>query len=273
MQNTHNILLLGTDQTDLGFVGRTDTIMVLALDRDGGRAALVSFPRDMYLPIPGVGYSRINTAYGYGETRKPGAGIALLESTIEKNFDIPIHSYVRIDFSGFKEVVDALGGVNIELNCPLSDENFPRFFGVYTLEPGQYHMTGEQALYYARSRKTTSDFDRSARQQQVLLALRGQVLDAGLIARVPALWSALRETVDTDLGAGDVVDLARLGATMDSSALYTVVMGPPLVAEWVSPQGAQVMVPDLPAIQQALRHVWDEKPAKTSDQSDTPKCP
>lgn len=259
LEQTLNILLIGTDQADLDYVGRTDTIMVLALDLPNRRAALISLPRDIYLPIPGYGYNRINTAYAVGEERKRGGGIPLLASTIEKNFGIPIHNYVRIDFSGFKDVVDAVGGVDITVDCPLYDDLFWRFFGVGTLEAGTYHMTGVQALYYARSRKTTSDFDRARRQQQVLMAIRKRALDANLIPRIPALWLALRDTVDTDLEIGRIVDLARLGATIDGSHLYGLVLRPPLVNGYVTPQGAMVQLPDLPAIAQALDQIWQRK--------------
>lgn len=135
LQRTRNILLLGTDQRELGAVGRTDTIMVLAIDAPNHRAALISFPRDIYLAIPGVGYSRINTAFGFGEERQPGGGLPLLMSTIERNFGIPIDSYVRIDFSGFEDVIDALGGVDVTVDCPLDDELIYRYFETYTLEP------------------------------------------------------------------------------------------------------------------------------------------
>lgn len=260
LQQTHNILLIGTDQADLDYVGRTDTIMILVLDMASGRAALISLPRDIYLPIPGFGYSRINTTYALGEERKPGGGIPLLASTIEKNFGIPVHNYVRIDFGGFKDVIDAVGGVDITVDCPLYDDLFWRFFGVGTLDAGTYHMTGEQALYYARSRKTTSDFDRARRQQQVLMSIRKRVLDADLIPRIPALWLALRDTVDTDLAVGQIAELAKLGATIQSGHLYGLVLRPPLVNGYVTPQGAMVQLPDLPAIAQALDKIWERKP-------------
>lgn len=265
LQQTRNILLVGTDQHDLEYVGRTDTIMVLALDLPNQRAALISLPRDIYLPIPGVGYSRINTAYPYGEERRPGGGIALLESTIEKNFGIPIHNYVRIDFSGFEDVIDAVGGVDITVDCPIYDDNFWRFFGTGTLDKGTYHMDGIQALYYARSRKSTTDFDRARRQQQVMMAIRSRALDAGLIPRIPALWLALKDTVETDLDVRTIADLAKLGATIDRNHLYGLVVRPPLVNSWLTPQGAQVQLPDLPAIAEAIDKIWERKPIEETN--------
>lgn len=260
LQQTRNILLLGTDQRDLADVGRTDSIMVLAIDASNHRAALVSFPRDIYLPIPGFGYSRINTAFPYGEEIKPGGGLPLLMSTIDKNFGIPIERYVRIDFSGFKELIDALGGVDITVDCALNDELIPRYFGVDTLEPGDYHMNGEQALYYSRSRKTTNDFDRARRQQRVLLAVRSRILDGNLLPRIPALWQAMRDIVDTNLKPGEIADLAQLGANFQSKDLYGMVIRYPLVTDWVTVQGGMVQMPDLPAINTALDNIWQRAP-------------
>lgn len=265
LQRTRNILLLGTDQRELGSVGRTDTIMVLAIDAPNNRAALISFPRDIYLAIPGVGYSRINTAYGFGEERQPGGGLPLLMSTIERNFGIPIHSYARIDFSGFEDVVDALGGVDVTVDCPLYDELIYRYFETYTLEPGTYHMNGQQALYYARSRKTTDDFDRARRQQRVLLAIRDRVLDANLLPRVPALWLAMRDMVDTNLGPAEIADLAKLGASLGGRDLRGMVIRHPLVTDWTTPQGGMVQLPDLPAINAALDNVWERAPLQNTN--------
>lgn len=260
LSKTQNILLIGTDQRDLGILGNTDTIMVLAIDGPNQRAALISFPRDMYLPIPGIGYSRINTAYPFGEDQQKGGGIPLLMSTIERNFGIPTQGYVRVDFSGFKGIIDALGGIDVTVDCDLTDELIQRYFGVYTLEAGEYHMNGEQALYYARSRKTTDDFDRARRQQRVLVAVRNRVLSANLIPRIPALWLAMRGVIDTNLDANQILDLARLGITFDSKDLKGMVIRHPLVSDWTTPQGGMVQWPDMDAISKALDNIWARAP-------------
>ena len=265
LQQTRNILLIGTDQRDLEVAGRTDTIMVLAIDAANNRAALISFPRDLYLPIPGIGYSRINTAYAYGEELRAGGGLPLLMSTIERNFGIPIERYVRIDFSGFQDVIDALGGVDVVVDCPLYDELIYRYFQTYTLEPGTYRMNGEQALYYARSRKTTSDFDRARRQQRVMLAVRSRILDGNLLPRIPALWLAMRDIVDTNMGPADIADLAKLGASLQGKDLFGMVIRYPLVTDWTTPQGGMVQLPDLPAINAALDRVWERQPLQQTN--------
>lgn len=193
-------------------------------------------------------------------------------STIERNFGIPIERYVRIDFSGFEGVVDALGGVDIVVDCPLYDELIYRYFEVYTLEPGEYRMNGEQALYYARSRKTTSDFDRARRQQRVLLAIRNRILEGNLLPRIPALWRAMQGIVDTNLKPGDITDLAALGATLDTKDLYGMVIRYPLVNDWITPQGGMVQLPDLPAINDALDHVWERAPIQETNDEER-LCP
>jgi anionic cell wall polymer biosynthesis LytR-Cps2A-Psr (LCP) family protein len=151
------------------------------------------------------------------------------------------------------------------VDCPLYDELIYRYFETYTLEPGTYHMNGEQALYYARSRKTTSDFDRARRQQRVLLAMRNRVLEGDLLPRVPALWLAMRDVVDTNLGPGEIADLARLGATMTGRDLYGMVIRYPLVTDWTTPQGGMVQLPDLPAINAALDRVWERAPLQQTN--------
>ena len=151
------------------------------------------------------------------------------------------------------------------VDCPLYDELIYRYFQTYTLEAGTYHMNGEQALYYARSRKTTSDFDRARRQQRVLLAMRNRVLDGDLLPRVPALWLAMRDVVDTNLGPGEIADLAKLGASLTGRDLHGMVIRYPLVTDWTTPQGGMVQLPDLPAINDALDRVWDRAPLQQTN--------
>ncbi|MER2600262.1 MAG: LCP family protein [Caldilineales bacterium] len=272
LQSTLNILLLGTDERDLKALGNTDTIMVLAIDQQTGRAALISFPRDLYIPVPGIGHSRINIAYPFGEERQAGGGLPLLMGAIERNFGIPLEKYVRIDFSGFQQVIDALGGVDVTVDCDLTDELMPRYFAVETLAAGEYHMSGVQALYYARSRKTTDDFDRSRRQQRVLVAVRNRVLEANLIPRIPDLWKATQNVMDTNLSPAQIIELAQLGATLDAKDLRGLVIREPLVAPWITSQGGYVLLPDMPAINSALDNIWQRAPIQQTSTADK-LCP
>ena len=251
-QKTTNILLLGND-TPVGNESRTDTIMIVAINRDGPTASIISLPRDLYVYIPGSIMNRINTAVARGDEKDyPGGGVALLEQTILYNFGIPIHYYARVDFAAFEEIVDAMGGVDIAASCRLQDwrlkspkldindeDNWEQF----ALEPGIHHMDGDMALWYARSRLTTSDFDRGRRQQQILRAMFNQGLDLNLLPQVPTLWNTYKEQVETDIDIGLVLQLAALAPQIRENGIQNLYLGGK-VESWIVPaSGAQVLLP------------------------------
>lgn len=209
-----NILLLGSD-APIGSNNantRSDTILIVSINRSEKIASILSIPRDLYVYMPGRIMEKITSATALG-------GVDLLKQTILYNFGVPIHYYARVDFDGFKDAVDAIGGVDINVSCRLQDwrlispeldpaleENWAQF----ALEPGVHHMDGDLALWYARSRLTTSDFDRGRRQQQVLRALLNQGVDLGMVSQVPALWQTFQDTVDTDMDIGRILQLAAI---------------------------------------------------------------
>lgn len=175
-----NIAILGVEET----AQLSDAIMVLSIqDNPSGpsQAALVSIPRDLSVEIPEHGQHKINAAYSLGErTGYPGGGAGLTAATIEHEFDLPVHYHATLNFDGFKEIVNAAGGVEVEVESAIDDPYYPApgydGYDPFSIQEGLQHMDGETALKYARSRKTTNDFDRSYRQQQVLLALRDKLL-------------------------------------------------------------------------------------------------
>src|SRR6185436_2117835 len=169
-----NILLLGrdTDRTDRTY--RTDVMIIASINKSANAVTLLTLPRDLFVYIPGWTMNRINTAAAHGDAiGYPGGGVALLEQTILYNLGIPIHGWARIDFDGFKEVVDILGGVDIPVSCEITecrlkspglDQQDSDNWELFTVTPGVWTMDGDMALWYARSRKRSSDFDRSRRQ-------------------------------------------------------------------------------------------------------------
>jgi len=177
-----NILLLGTGDKDWEGVDLTDTIMVVSFSTRNNEAALISIPRDFYVKIDKHGWGKINAAYVYGENSNyPGGGPALISKTVSELLDIPIHYYVKIDFTAFKEAIDAVDGIEITPRESLYDPYFPG--GTVYFKGGKtYFMDGETALNYARSRKTTSDFSRAKRQQEVLIALKDKVISLRLLS-------------------------------------------------------------------------------------------
>jgi LCP family protein required for cell wall assembly len=243
-----NIALLGSDQVDKESPGRSDVIVIASIDPAIPSVSLLSIPRDFYAWIPGYGFNKINTAYRWGELNKyPGGGPELVKATIEYNLGIRIHYYALVGFDGFVKIVDALGGVDVAVECALSD-TFPDPDSVtgqtdVDWEPGIYHLDGKHALWYARSRWSTSDFDRNRRQQQVLRGLYQQVLALDIVPKIPQLWGALNETVSTDLGLEELVYLASLSSELDIVNVKSSFLGKDVLQAWTAPNGAYVLVP------------------------------
>ncbi len=240
-----NILLLGLD-TENQNGGRTDVMIIVSIHPDIPAVSMLSIPRDYYAWIPGHGFAKINTAYSRGRDY-PGGRAALVKATVEYNFGIPIHYYALVDFQGFIRIVDALGGVDVPVECEFHD-TFPDPAnpeqGIdIDLYPGIQHLDGQHALWYVRSRWSTSDFDRSRRQQQVLRALYRQARNGGILGRIPELWDALRQTVETDLGLKEMVYLGWIGTRLDWANVKSRFIIPPYVEPWTDPNGAYVLLP------------------------------
>lgn len=264
-----NLLLLGIDRrggTD--WVYRTDTIMVFALDPDSGGAVMLSIPRDLQLEIPGHGEDRINTANVYGYLDEyPGGGPALLQATVEANFGIPIDGYLMLDFYAFERIVDALGGIDVEVQEPLHDTQYPdprpgdpHAYTTVHFGAGLQHMDGQRALQYARSRMSTSDFDRARRQQQVLLAIRERALSLEAIPRWPSLAAAVTAAVQTDLAPGEMLGLALEAARIDLSHLEQVVLESPYVSGHRRSDGAAVQLPNWELINPLVEELFGLQP-------------
>jgi LCP family protein required for cell wall assembly len=248
-----NVLLLGSD-TDHLAAGRTDALMIASLNRTAGTASLLSLPRDLFVYVPGWTMQRINTVFAHGEQGGyEGGGYQLLKDTILYNLGIPIHFYAHVDFGGFRQIVDALGGVELTVDCTLEDwrlispdldpaveENWELF----TLPVGVHQMDGDLALWYARSRRTTTDFDRGLRQQQLMQAIWRRLVELGLLNQLPDLWGQVTEVVTTDMQLQDLVGLIPLALTIDSNRIahYTFRAGED-VRSWRTPQGASVQLP------------------------------
>lgn len=191
-----HILLLGADEASENDPGRSDTMMVLSVEPVSRRVVLCSLMRDIYCPIPGYGSSRLNHAYMWG-------GTALLRETIEENFGIRTDGYVLVDFDGFRAAIDAIGGVELELEAEEA-----AYLG---LEAGIHRLDGAAALEYARERAVgNADYDRTARQRKLVKTLieRAETLSLGELA---ALARGLLPQVQTDLSYAQLLSLA-LGA-------------------------------------------------------------
>jgi len=260
-----NLLLLGIDRRDgTDWAYRTDTILIVTVDPDGGVASMLSIPRDLQVAIPGYGEDRINTANVFGYQQEGSdAGPALLKATIEGNFGIPIDGYLMIDFDAFVQIVDALGGIDIDVPETLHDTRYPDprpedpyGFKTVHFDAGWQHMDGARAIEYARSRMSTTDFDRAKRQQMILLAIRKKALSLGGIARWPAVAAAVMAGVKTDLDVGNLLGLALLAAQTDPANVRQVVLEHPLVTSYERADGAAVELPNWDLINPILEELF-----------------
>jgi LCP family protein required for cell wall assembly len=240
--NVINILLLGSDQRGIESVGRTDTIVIATIHPEIPSVSLLSIPRDFYAWMPGRGFGKINTAFSHG-------GPELMKATIRYNFGVDIDYYARIGFDSFVKIVDTLGGVTVAVECPLHDTFLKR---EVHLEPGILHLDGAQALQYARSRHSTSDFDRNRRQQQVLRGLYRQALNLGVIPKIPSLWGAVKESISTDLDLQGMIRLGTIGMRLNTLNVKSRFVGGGVVEAWTAPGGAYVLIPDVETLQSVV---------------------
>jgi LCP family protein required for cell wall assembly/PAS domain S-box-containing protein len=249
-----NIVVLGSDQRPDWSEWHTDAVHVVSIQRDRGVVSIISIPRDLYVYVPGFWMSRINFADYYGEVYGyEGGGPALVRDTLLYNLGIRVDYYARTNFDGLIGIVDTVGGIDIPVHCGISDYwPYPDEDGEYpilTLEPGVHHMDGETALWYARTRKTTSVFSRERRQQQVLQALWHKLRNEMTLAQIPSLWEQGRDVVETDLAFEDILDLARVAFVLEDQNVRFYNISADEVTPWTTPYGGHVFLPRWGAIQ------------------------
>jgi LCP family protein required for cell wall assembly len=255
------ILLLGLDQREeeRGLPARSDTMVLLTMDPLNLTAGMLSIPRDLWVPIPGYENNKINVAHFLGEDAKPEGGPELARRTVQRNFGVHVHYVARVDFKGFERLIDEIGGVTIDVDRSLLDNEYPNERVVNGLTrifypPGPQHMNGLQALRYARSRHADSDFGRNLRQQKVLQAAREQVLQAGIIPKLPAMFSVLNQSIWTSVPWIDMLALANLGRRVDTSKITTRQIDGALIDD-VNGDGS-VLVPNRSRIRPVVQELF-----------------
>jgi len=277
-QDTVNFLLIGSDVRS-GSSFRTDTMIVAVLRPHDGQVSLISIPRDLWVSIPGWENQRINTAYQHGiSVNYPGGGPGLLRDTIQYNLGIRIDHMAMVDFDGFRNIIDTLGGVDVPVSCPYTDwhlinptldPELESSWDLYTVNPGVIHMDGDLALWYARSRQRSSDFDRGRRQQEVLRAIFSQALKAGTLSHIPELYNNFKETIETDLGLGDILQLSVYAPKLTNADIRSYYIRPPYVSAWTTDGGAQVLLPNQDLISQLLAQALSPSVATVQKQAIT----
>jgi LCP family protein required for cell wall assembly len=241
-----NILLLGKggDNHDGGQL--TDTIQIMSINRSDNRVALISLPRDLQITVPGGGINKLNYAYadGYMKEKDPNkkgdAGAQEASQVISKIAGIPLHYYITLDFIGFKDLVDNIGGVTVDVPKNLDDPFYPKdtittsgqfvetnAYSPLHVKAGAQTMNGDLALKYARSRETTSDFDRSARQQIVMLAIKDKATSLGVLSnpvKVTEILTTLGKHVKTNLNASELKDFIGIAKNFQKDNMINKVI-------------------------------------------------
>lgn len=275
-QETVNFLLIGSDKRPGGSF-RTDTMVIALFRPKDGQVSLISIPRDLWVYIPEWGNQRINTAYQHGEIYGyPGGGPGLLRDTILYNLGVKIDHTAMVEFDGFRHIIDTLGGIDVPIACPYTDwrlidptydPNIESNWWLYTVGPGIVHMDGDLALWYARSRMRSSDFDRGRRQQEVLRAIYARVLQTNTIAQLPALYNNLVSIVATDLSLTHMLQLALYAPKLSNADFRSYYIRPPLVTSWITPEGAYVLLPNESSMSQMLLEAMAPSPRAVERQA------
>jgi len=226
--NRFDILILGIrgedDPEDSGPL-LTDTMMVFSFDKTTKKASIISIPRDLYVKISAGGgpayggdkKDKLNAAYEYGYYHK-GGGLNYTKELVSKITGVYIDKVVVLDFSSFEKIIDQVGGIDVVLAKPFEEKQ--QWGYEFSLPAGPNHLDGKNALYYARSRFSTSDFDRSRRQQEIMFALKGKLVNLNFWSdplKTISVLNSLRSNIKTDINIWNAKELLNLAKEIDSS--------------------------------------------------------
>jgi polyisoprenyl-teichoic acid--peptidoglycan teichoic acid transferase len=264
-------LLLGVDQRpDDPSPLRTDTMIVVTVQPETNQVGMISLPRDLFVPIPGFDYSgKITTAFTVGELNKyPGGGAALAKKTVSEFLGYPIDYYVKINFDGFVQAIDAIGGVDVEVAKTIHDEEYPTIdygYQTFHIDAGPQHLDGETALKYVRSRHGAGndDFQRTKRQQQVLVAVKDKLIENKLLTpmRLLDLFRVVSNSVDHDIPATTLPNLLTLASRVEVDQIEQLVIDTRYAQIDANSRFGWILVPNREKIRPALDQIFAGQPA------------
>ena len=269
-----NILLVGIGGAGHPGSYLADTIMVVSIKPSTNEVATMSIPRDLYVDIPTFGWRKINNSIAFGMNDDyPGGGEALLAEVVTEVTGEPIHYYARIDFEGFKKVIDDLNGLDIDVDNAFTDYQYPDYnfgFQVVSFKEGINHMDGERALQYSRSRHGTngegSDFARSQRQQKVLFSFKEKFLSLNTFLNPAGIVSALDNLGKhnkTNMQIWEIVKLAKIADNINKDKIISLALDTSdegLLYSDTTIDGAYILLPnsgDYSAIQYRMKNVFN----------------
>lgn len=273
---TENYLILGTDHRPGWTNWRTDVVMVVGVDRANNRAAVFSIPRDLYVQIPGYGWGRINQVDYLGERANPGGGPALVSQVLEKTLGISTNHWVRVRMDGFIDLVNAVGGVTVHLDCPFYEPIFnlsTNSWDYFALPPGDVWLDGDMAYWFVRLRYRESDIGRNQRQREFLWALRNQVVQTNLLIRFPQLYAAFQNMLTTDMNPFEILDMLTWGIQLDAANVRASGLALADLQSYTTPQGASVLrIGDPTRVRAAVEGIWAAPAMVDSYRKDTRSC-
>ena len=258
-----NILLLGLDRRpdETTYATRSDTMILITVYPRGNTVGMLSIPRDLYVTLPDGSTDRINTAFFFAEIEQTGSGPAAAMQTVRSNFGVDVHHYVRVDLAGFVRIIDALGGIDLNVPAPLIDDAYPTYdYGTTTVAfvAGQQHMDGDRALAYARIRHGSSDLQRAGRQQLVIVAALQRLLQPSAWLRLPLIAVAVQQSIDTDLSPLDLIRLAPTLLWVGPGKIERAVIEGDMVEPTITDGGADVLLPVWANINPVLKRMFGQ---------------
>jgi LCP family protein required for cell wall assembly len=293
-QGRVNILLAGNSSDDPGHsgAGLTDSIMLISIDTKNNKAFLLSIPRDLWVQLPGGGHQKINDAYVDGENNSfsapgyPNGGMGELEQVVSQDLGVPIDYYALVDYTAFKDSVNAVGGIDINIQSSdprgLYDPSidYTTHGPLVDLSNGEHHLNGEQSLDLARARGDAygsygfdaADFDRTQHQRQMLVALKQKAVSAGVLAnpaKLTSLFDAVGNNVKTDMKLDEVHRLYDLTKNINGNAVQSLSLnsagGKDLLQSYSASDGESALIPatgvdDYSAIQNFIKRQTSSNP-------------
>lgn len=259
-----SLLIMGADGESVAS-DEADALMLLYLDAKAGQAFLLSIPRDLYVDVPGHGQARAGSVYRLGHQDETAGGLALAREVISATLGLPVQHAVMVRFEGFVALIDAIGGVDVEVPFAIEDVAFPDGRGgrdPLSIPAGRHHFDGALALRYARTRAVPAPgFDRPFRQRQLALAVHERVtrfhLLPSLIAQAPTLWSTTAAGFETDLSLNNTIDIALLAGRLSAIDIDAPTIDECCAVPHVTPAGERVLLPQPEAIQVLVENLLE----------------
>ena len=243
-----NVLLLGIDYTPAeNIVGRSDTMVLTTINPLKPYVGMLSIPRDLWVNIPGYGENRINTAHFFAEANKTGDGPWAAMETVRQNFGVDVDYFLRIRFEGFRDVINAMGGVDVVLPEPMA--GYPA---------GPLHLNGNKALAFARNRSGSDDFFRMQQAQLVMKAAVRQMLNPLKWPRIPLVLAAATRTINTTVPAWMWPRLGLALLRAGPSGIDSRIIEREMVVPIITDQGANVLIPDWALINPVLKEMFGQ---------------